>query len=76
MRTLFKVLKTNRRVDIIPQYGFARIEVSVEFALDGFTQESLTEVRLPLGARADSFLEAENAAPVTVVINWMAGIKR
>ena len=52
-----KVLKSDRRVDIVAEGGLAGRQVAVDNALHGLAQKSLTEIWIVLRPRPDSFLE-------------------
>src|SRR5882762_9658093 len=57
LRAPFKILKTDGRVHIVTEHGLPGLQVAVDDALDGFTQERLTEIRIALRPRPDGFFE-------------------
>ena len=51
LRTLFELLKSDRRVDVVAQDDLAGSGIAVDDALNGFAQKCLTELRVPLRPR-------------------------
>lgn len=50
VRPLFKVLKSNGRIDVVAQNGLAGIEIAVKNALDGLAQKRMAKIRIALRA--------------------------
>ena len=57
LRSLFELLKSDRRVDVVAQDGLAGFKIAVNDALNGLAQKRLTEIRIALRPCPDGFLK-------------------
>ena len=44
MRALFELLKSNRGIDVVPEYSFSSRKVAINDAFYTFTQQGLSKI--------------------------------
>ena len=54
---LFEVLKSNCRVDVVAQNGFAGFKIAIDNTFDSFTQKRFPEIGVALRPRPNGLFE-------------------